>query len=194
LSRIADAEIAGESVDNLFSRELEHMEQCERCAEAYSELFVVLETAVEAFGQTAETVESFSYSEPPVVDISAIWQRACALKAEQNGTRFKLKLALGALQIGEISPSYSVGESWRLPLLTLQVSAPIHLKTSFTRQTSHTCRLTIELQDAEDKPLMGYTIQIQYNQVTKTAETTPSGAAQFNNLPIMALPDLTITI
>lgn len=191
LARIADAEMAGEDVAALFKSQITHMELCEECAAAYSELVVMLQSTVEEMGQIAEAL---SIPEPPFLDISSIWRRAFSLTAERIGSGFRLKLVPEALQLRESSPIYDVGDDWRLPLLTLPVATPIHLNIYFTLQTALTCRLTIKLQDINRQPLPGYTIQIQYNQVIETAETTPTGAAQFNDLPILALPDLSITL
>lgn len=192
LARIVEAELAGEAVETLFAAEMVHIESCERCATAYSELMVMLETAVEDLAHAAESVPR---PEAPDILIPSIWRQAWKLTAEQIGRSIRLTLSPETVfVIRESPPIYGPQEDWQLPPLTLPAPTSIQLAATFSLQTPESCRLTLKLQQPIGQPLGGQTIQIQYNQQSKTAETTPTGTVHFDHLPLTALPTLTITI
>jgi hypothetical protein len=193
LAVMVDAEMAGEDIEALYGSQIGHIERCERCASAYSELMVLLQTAVEALGQ--EMAEPLPKADAPPLDISAIWRKALSFTAEQIGGHFRLRLLPDSGHyLRESPPIYGGDDEWPLPPLNLPTTRPLTLKAHFSRQTAESCGLTIKLQDLEGNPLANQSIQIQFDGQTKTAETAPDGAAAFNNIPIAALPRLTITI
>ncbi len=189
LAVIVDAEMAGQDVEQLYSSELAHIEQCERCASAYSELMLMVETAVEEMAQSMTVPEDIT-----AFDIAAIWRQAFSLTAEKIENQFRLSFGRPTSQFAEPGPVYQAGDDWSFPPIILPSSRPIQVDTALTRLSDDTCRLTIRLQALDDQPLSSPTIEIQYDQTVETAETAPDGSAHFTQIPIAALPSLTITI
>lgn len=56
LAELATAEAAGEALETAYPQETAHLETCVACAEAYTELFMLMEQALEGMAASAETV------------------------------------------------------------------------------------------------------------------------------------------
>jgi hypothetical protein len=184
LAFIVDAELAKEDVDTLFNEQMTHIESCESCAANYSELLVMMQRIVGEMALEAETPDA----------VTMIWNRALAATADLINNKLRLTFTTPLPQIAEPKAVYGTGDERLLTRQTIPGSPPIILEARLSRRSPLTCRLTIQLQGQIEVNLVGYQVGIQYGEVKETAETGKTGAVQFDNIPIAALPGLEITV
>lgn len=182
LAQIVEAELAGENVDMLYSDQVEHIESCETCAAAYSELLVIMQEIVGEMAQAAEPTDHFS----------TFWNQLLNVTAEITNNNLRLTFPPALSQIGEPKPSYETDEKRLLTRQEIPGPPPLMLDLYLSRKTSSACCLTIQLQTEADISLAGFKIQIQYGQVKKTAETNADGTTTFEAIPISELADMEI--
>ncbi|MFZ0547026.1 MAG: hypothetical protein WAM60_16395 [Candidatus Promineifilaceae bacterium] len=213
LALIVDAELAGEDVDKLFSDQIDHIETCESCATAYSDLMVMMQEMIGDMTRAAETVsqtETTSLTEEArllkaaaeptserLVNLTQqaalVWNRVFSATADLIGDKYHLALAGSPSQLAEPRTAYHAGNDRLLVRLDLPGSL-LHLEAHLSRQTLLTCHLTIQLKSAKETRLAGHMVQIRYKRIAESAETGNTGAVRFNNIPIAALPELEITV
>lgn len=197
LSRIVDAELAGDNVDLIFNEQISHMETCETCASTYSELFLMMAEIVDNMAQTAETLtlptsENILDKSTIAEQSERIWQQVFIATAQRIQNQFRLTLKSPQAQIAEPKPSYEAGDE--RPLISRPLpDSPLQIIIRLSRQTIVTCRLTVQLKGPEGTELAGFKIALRYGGQIESAETGPGGLLNFENIPITALPNLEIT-
>lgn len=196
LAEIATAEVAGEDVETLFANELAHLEMCVHCAEGYAALVALMETAVSEMTLRAEEISEINKA-------NTLWQRAntVILQAQttlENGLatfwqtlQFGLEPQFVPLQkdipsTDSQSRSLFSGEVGELIPLVVQIEAQ--------RYTPVSCELLIYVDRLMMTGGAGLQVMMRYAEVEKTAVTDSKGMVVFNDIPIAALENLTISI
>jgi hypothetical protein len=207
LAEIVTAEIAGESVEQLYASELRHLESCMLCAEAYGRLVEITLAADELAavtdaGAAAEGVESL-WGQPLVVDV----------RSEGKTKRLRLRRGPAAASPTGAGEGSTAGE-WLLLARRMGRAAPLYVDVRARRDSLLTCTLLIGAGRAEPgvravretgewyttaselRPpgFTGRLIQIQFAGQTLTAISDEDGRATFEAVPIAALNEMDILI
>ena len=195
VAEIASAEAAGENVDQMYAIQLQHIESCVKCAEAYASLVVGMLAATTDMAETANVLASRETYGAHLGEFArSIWGRVIEITSTVTGGWRSLRLSLAPLTDVPTLGNEPIGADWVLLSQQFGQPLPLMIEVRAQRLTESTCRLSVRVDRLGLVEVAGRAVQIAFDDQEQRAATDDRGVAVFGAIPITAVSQLMIRV
>ncbi len=195
LAEIASAEVAGEEVDQRYFTQLQHIEACVACAQAYADLVELMLAATADMAESAEAAKSTTGLVPSLLEqVNALWGRVVNATTEIQEAWYVLRLSFAAPTQVPTLASSTTGEEWLLFSQRVGQPVPLTIETRAMRQSDLNCQLLVRVDRLGLAQVAGRSVHIVAQDLDQTMATDEAGVARFENVPIAVLVQIIIQV
>ena len=195
VAEIASAEAAGENVDQMYAIQLQHIESCVKCAEAYASLVEGMLAATTDMAETANVLASRKTYEDQLGQLAnSIWGRVIEISSAVTGGWRSLRLSLAPPTVVPTLGNEPIGADWVLLSQQFGQPLPLMIEVRARRLTEVMCQLAVRVDRLGLTEVAGRSIEIAFDDQVQRALTDDQGVALFGSIPITVVAQLTIRV